>query len=522
MGMTKGAIGRRRLVSSAATASAAFALGIKPESILAQEGDILKVRMAGDIQVLDPGYMTGGAEATIQFATLPRLAIPVLDGSGSWSWAPSDYVESIQQTDDPLRISFELKPGFMWSGDYGEVTAEDVKYSFERMTKTDRSDRWPTLDRVDVADRYGGTIILKEPFVPIWMIAISTESGTIVPKAAVEKLPDQKFTTKLPAECGPYAIAEWQRKQRIILKVDPRWPGTKPAFAEVHLVNVEESKAAELAFEAGELDGTDVTLDTAARYRQTMPPESVLVEIPGPFCTWMGMNTNHEKLRDIRVRKAIQRAVDADSILQTAYAGVPPKAHGIVPISVLGARPASKYKYDPGEARALLAEAGVTDLSLELKTLNLQDRLIASQIIQTNLADIGIKVEIIPLDSDPFWNLGHESQGEDWKTSQLWIMRYRTASDPADALQWFVKDQVGVWNWERWSDPEFEDLWVKGLAELDTNKRVEIYQRMQEIMEDTGAYVWITHEATSYVHRKNFVPAFDARTDVLVERCRLA
>src|SRR5262245_10492697 len=521
MGMTKGAIGRRRFVGRAATASAAIALGIKPGSILAQEGDILKVRIAGDIQVLDPGYMTGGAETTIQFATLPRLAIPVQDAGGTWGWAPSDYVESIQQTDDPLRISFKLKPGLMWSGDYGEVTAEDVKYSFERMTKTDWRDRWPTLDRVDAAGRYDGTIILREPYAPIWMIALSSESGTILPKAAVEKLPDHKFTTKLPAECGPYAIAEWQGKQKIILKADPRWPGAKPAFAEVHLIIVEESKAAELAFEAGEVDGTDVTLDTAARYGQTMPLGSVLVELPGPFCTWMGMNTDHEKLRDIRVRKAIQRAVDVDAILQAAYAGVPPKAHGIVPIGVLGARPASKYKYDLDEARALLAEAGVTDLSLELKTLNLQDRLIAAQIIQSNLADLGIRVEIIPLDSDPFWDLGHESQGEDWKTLQLWIMRYRVSSDPADALQWFVKNQVGVWNWERWSDPEFEDLWASGLRELDTNKRVEIYQRMQEIMEDTGAYVWITHEATSYIHRKNFVPVFDALTDVLVERCRL-
>ena len=131
------------------------------------------------------------------------------------------------------------------------------------------------------------------------------------------------------------------------------------------------------------------------------------------------------------------------------------------------------YKYNPDEARALLAEAGVTDLSLELKTLNQQDRLVASQIIQTNLADVGIKVEIIPLDSGPFWNLGLESQGEDWKTLQLWIMRYRTSPDPADMIQWFVKSQVGVWNWERWSDPEFEELWSKGLTEHDAAKRAE-------------------------------------------------
>lgn len=516
--MTKFSIGRRKFVASAATASAAIALGINPKNILAQEGDILKVRMDADIQVLDPGYMIGGAETTVQFATLPRLAVPVKDASGIWGWAPSDYAESLTQTDDPLRITFKLKPGFMWSGDYGEVTAEDVKYSFERMKDTDWKGRWPTLDKVEVTDKYSGTIILSAPFIPVWLVAMSSESGTILPKAAMEKLPEKKFTTELPAECGPYTMAEWQPKQKVILKANPNWQGTKPAFSEVHIVDVEESKAAELAYEAGELHGTFVTPDTAARYKQTPPPDSVLEGVPGPFCTWMGMNSQHEKLKDIRVRKAIQRAIDVDSILQAAYAGVSPKANGIVPGGLLGARSATNYSYNPDEARALLKEAGVADLSLELKTLNLQDRLVASQIIQTNLADVGIKVEIIPLDSGPFWNLGLETQGEDWKTLQLWIMRYRTSPDPADMIQWFVKSQVGIWNWERWSDPEFEDLWNKGLAELDTAKRAEIYARMQEIMDDTGAYLYITHEPLNYIHKTSIKPGFDAGGELLVER----
>ena len=195
--MTKYNIGRRKFVASAATVSAAIALGIKPGNILAQEGEILKVRMEGDIQVLDPGYMIGGAETTIQFATLPRLAVPVQDENGTWGWAPSDYVEDIKQTDDPLRITFKLKPGLMWSGGNGEVTAEDVKYSFERMIKSDWSGRWPTLDKVDVADKYSGTIVLSAPFVPRGSSRYRSESGTILSKAAVEKLPDQKFTTDI-------------------------------------------------------------------------------------------------------------------------------------------------------------------------------------------------------------------------------------------------------------------------------------------------------------------------------------
>jgi peptide/nickel transport system substrate-binding protein len=519
--MNKMALSRRGVLQSAAALAAITALGIKPEDVLGAEGDILRVRAVGDIQVLDPGYMIGGAETSILFACMPRLAVPVKDSSGVWGWAPSDFVETVAQDDD-THISFTLKKGLMWSDDAGELTADDVKYSFERMLSSDWSARWPTLDHVEVKDRHSGVLVLKSPFVATWLMGLASESGAILPKAAVEKLPDKKFTTQLPAQLGPYTMTEWVPKQKIVLKATEGWHGAKPAFKEVHFIPVEDDKPAELAFEAGELDLTAISTETAARYLKTPPAHGKLTDLPGPFYSWMGMNTEHELLKDIRVRKAIQRAVDVDAVLQAAYAGIAPKAFGIVPIGVLGHRDSSKYSYNPDEARALLKEAGVTNLSLELKTLNQTDRLAACQVIQANLADVGIEVKIIPLDSGPFWNLGLESKGDDWKSLQLWIMQYRTSPDPADAIQWFLKDQVGVWNWERWSDPEFEELWKKGLVETDSAKRAQIYVRMQEIMEDTGAYVWLTFNPMYYLYADGIKPGFDPGDEVRPELCTKA
>ncbi|MGH6933103.1 MAG: ABC transporter substrate-binding protein [Dongiaceae bacterium] len=513
-------INRRQFGISAAAISAVTTLGLHGRRAKAAVGSPLKSRMNEDIQVLDPGYMIGGSETTVQFATLPRLAIPVQDAGGTWTWAPSDYVSDISQGDDG-NISFTLKPGFMWSDGYGELTAEDVKFSFERMPATDWGGRWPTLDHVEVKDKYSGVIVVKSLFAPMWLIGISSESGTILCKAAVEKLPEKRFTTELPAQCGPYTMVEWQPKEKIILKVNPDFPGTKPDFAEVHIVNIEDDKAAELAFEAGEVDITHVTPPTAKRYRESMPPDSTLIQLPGPLATWMGMNTEHEKLKDVRVRRAIQRAVDVDSIIEASYSGSSPKAFGIIPLGLLGYRPAAKYNYNPDEARALLAEAGVSGLSLELKVLNDPANTTSAQVIQANLADVGIKVDIIPLDSGPYWNLGLEEQGEDWKTLEIWIMRYRTSPDPHDMVQWFVGSQVGIWNWERWKDSEFDELFVNGQAETDIEKRAQGYLRMQEIMEDTGAYLWITHEPAFFIHKNGFKPAFDSGAEPLVERYKL-
>ena len=84
-------------------------------------------------------------------------------------------------------------------------------------------------------------------------MGIASESGSVLPKAAVEKLTDMKFTTELPGQCGPYMMAEWTPKQKVVLKANPDWKGKKPAFGEVQFINIEDTSAAALAFEAGEV-----------------------------------------------------------------------------------------------------------------------------------------------------------------------------------------------------------------------------------------------------------------------------
>ncbi len=483
---------------------------------MAADGGILKVRGEFDIQVLDPGYMIGGTDTTLILACMPRLAVPVQGADGTWGWEPSACVESLVQ-DDPTHISFKLKPGLMWSNGQGEVTADDVKFSFERMLVSNWAPRSPTLYRVDVIDTHSGVIVLKSPFVATFLLALAAEPGAILPKAATEALPDGKFATEFPAQFDPYTMTEWLPKQRIVLKANPAWPGTAPVFSEVHLVNIEDTNAAELAFQAGEVDVTSVRPETAARFRSEMPEGTALISHAGPLYSWIGLNAEHPTLADLRVRQAIQRAIDVPTILQAAYGGAE-IAHGIVPPGIVGNRNMSGYSYDPDAARALLAEAGVSDLKITFKMLNEPYLLTAAQIVQANLADVGITCDIAPVDSGVFWNLGVEAAGEDWRDLQMWMMRFRTAPDASDAVQWFVKSQIGIWNWERWSDPEFEDLAVKMLSEADPVTRADQIVRMQEIMENTGAYVWLTHDPVNFVHRATVVPAFDTGSEYMVER----
>ena len=503
--MTNYAQSRRHFLQTVAFAGAAGLVGTYPGVSYSAAGSTLTVRFDREMESLDPGYYVGGSPPNdVNWCVMPALVHFGYE-SGQAIWVPSPYVESVDVTDS-AHIEFTLKKGLMWTNGFGEVTTEDVAYSYDRMTESEWKGDYVAYDHVEIKDRYSGTIVLNQPFSPFMMSTLAGGTGIIVCKKAVEAA-GGKYTVEVPATCGPY-VFELKQAQYVKLRPNPDWMGPKPAYENIDCIFVTEDEAGALAFEAGELDCTKITSNSYARYQKELPPNSELTVAGALQYMWMGLNIENPKLQDIRVRQAIQHAVDKDSIIQGAYSGTAEPSYGVVCPGLVGRRLETGYSYDPGKAKALLSEAGVSGLTLTLRTLNAQERVLAAQIIQANLGAIGITVEIIPLDSGPFWEMGQESKGETWKELELWIMRFGSGPDPYEPFQWFVRDQVGIWNWERWSSDEFEDLFAKLIAETVPDERHKIAIRMQEIMEDTGGYVWLTHEPEVFIHRADISTQF--------------
>lgn len=493
--MTIPALSRRGFLASG-TALGLLALGgSRPAS--AQTGTTLRLNLEGDNKILDPGYMIGGTEIEAQKQCLPFLAQYTRD-SDTFSWEPTYFVTKLELR-DPTHIDFTLTEGLTWTGGNGPFQASDVKYSYERMKGTDWGGYFEALDHVEVTGDLTGTLVLNKPFAPFFMVTLCHGPGAILSEKAMQAA-GEKFTTQFPAVCGPY-LYDNVPGQSATFSPNPEWTGPKPGFEKVECRIITEPKAAELAYEAGELDCTGLSTDTMARYQKQMPANAEITTAGELQYMWMGMNTEHPKLTDIKVRQALQHAVDVDSIIAAAYSNIAAKSFGVVCPGLIGHRTATKsYSYDPEKARALLAEAGVAGLELSLRTLNTQEPMLAAQIIQANLAAIGVKLNVIPLDGGPFWEMGKEAAGDTWKDLQLWTIRFAGVPDPYEQTQWFTASQVGIWNWERWTDPEYDRLYAEGIAESDPDKRNAMYLQMQDIMEATGAYVWICHEPEAYVH----------------------
>ena len=90
---------------------------------------------------------------------------------------------------------------------------------------------------------------------------------------------------------------------------------------------------------------------------------------------------------------------------------------------------------------------------------------------------------------------------------QLIYNRYSMAPDPYWATAWFTPEQIGEWNWERWNNPDYGKLHNAAVKETDAKKRHDMYVKMQDMMEESGTYVFVTHNVNAFLYRDWIVPA---------------
>ena len=501
---------RREFLKTTSALGITAAAGGMYEIAFAQDKKILKIRTYADMRSLDPAYSQGIVDEEIQSSIYSKL-IQYKPGR-DWGWE-LDAAESIEQV-DPTHIKFKLKQGIMFTNGHGEMTTEDVKYSFERILadtieSTNKPD-WGTLKEVTVDSKFEGTIVFEQPYPPAWNIALPYIVGNIISKKAWEEA-GGKVDTTTPCASGPYMHQEWQPKQKTILVRNPDWHGGTAAFDEIQIFPIDDESTAQIAFESGDIDCTRVPVSSVGTLRASAPEGSTLAEYPSLYYVWVGMNVENETTSNENLRKAIQHCIDVPSILEASYYGAADVATGMVAPGLIGHReqalvaPAADF----AKAKEYLSAAGLDGgTSVTLDVLNKAANVTTAQVIQATCAQVGINVEVNLHESGAFWSLGDSSAGERYKDIQLILNRYSMGPDASYATAWFVTEQKGIWNWERYSDPEFDKLEAAAKAEVDNDKRATMYREMQDMMEASGAYRFITHESTPVLYRNTINPAF--------------
>lgn len=463
--------------------------------------DEMKAQVEADFGQLDPAFWQSNSDLNLIHAIFPKLI--EFKSSESWDWQLSS-AESIEQIDE-LTIKFTLKSGLMWTNGYGEVTAEDVEYSYERFTNVDlaapNAGDWAPLKDVEVLDKYSGLIHLKEPFAPIWWSTLPYAAGAILSKKATEEQ-GGKFTTDPKATAGPYKIERWDQGQRTVLVTHDGWNGAAPAYDRIELIPINDPKSAEVAFQAGQVDISRVAISSVPEIEASLADDIRLEVRPTAGYFWLGLNADNPDLQDARVRKAIKKAIDVEAIIEGAYFGIPERSTGLVAPGLVGHREAALPERDVAGAQALMAEAGISSLNLELELQNSTDVQTTGLIIQANLAEIGVNVQLNTHESGTFWSLGDE-KGVDM---QMTLKSFTSPPDPAWSTQWFLEGQAGIWNWEWFKSADYEKLHYAAMAETDLVKRAAMYTEMQGLMDASHSFVWLIHPPVSLTYKSSINP----------------
>jgi peptide/nickel transport system substrate-binding protein len=467
------------------------------------EPKILRVRLYGDIQNLDPAFRISENDEVVSNAVMNGLV----------RYCPNSYelcnqlAEEIEQSEDGLEIRFKLREGVMWHKGYGELTTEDVKFSYERFIdpelNADYADDWATLDYVEIIDDYNGIIHLTEPYAPLWNSTMPVNSGNIVSKKFVEEVGLEGFATNIIGT-GPYIFEEWRPQEMVVLKKNPDYWGEEPYHDEIHLIPIEDDKAAEVALEAGDLDFGLISIASVDRFEEN--PDFSVWSKPSLRYSWVAMNVQHPKLEDPNVRWAVIYGIDVDSIIQAAYMGKVERQCSLIPPGLVGHwADAPCYERDVEKAKEYLAAAGLESLDLRLDLQDTAEDRIWAEIIQQNLAEVGINVELNPMDSSTYWTTTFGDQAVE--NNELAVSGYSMQNDPAWATMWFTCDQVGVWNAMAWCNEEYDALHKEAMVTLDTEKRHELYVEMQKIWDEAAHTVWVTHGVRVYGYDPSIAPA---------------
>lgn len=411
-------------------------------------------------------------------------------------------------TEDPLTWVIKLREGVQWQKGYGELTADDVVYTwlYQIQNKTFQvgTALFPVTS-VKARDKYTVEVKLNEPFAP-FPFATMFYGGYIVSKAAHTAMGQDKYA-RTPVGLGPYELAEWQPGSFIRLsKFDKYWEPGKPSIDEILFRFIPDSTVRLESLRRKEVDFiTQPDPKDVPQFRNGGVSGIQYAGVAGWEWDYMSFTlppfiadtapTTHKA-----VRQAISYAIDRQALVDQIYYGQALVTDSPVPPHFLSYRPVPiKYpkKGDLAKAKALMQQAGYEKgFDLEVITSDKEWLRRETELTAAMLSEININVKPVELDIGTYnarW-LGHKFQANQEDISIV-------SPDADSALYWFNhKDTVA---WQGWNRPDVDKWLDQARGSSDKAERVKLYhQTVDAILEDCP-YIYICDTNQSYL--------FDAR-----------
>jgi peptide/nickel transport system substrate-binding protein len=491
----------------------------------AKHGGRMVLTYKDDISTLDPaiGYDWQN----------PSIMQAIFDGlmdyrPGTFELVP-DLAQSYTVSGAGRTYTFKLRHGVKFHNGR-EMTAEDVRYSFERILNPATqspaqgyfnviagSDEFAAkgghVSGITLSDPYTVSITLKQAKAT-FLNVLAMHFGSVVPKEEVDKY-GADFGHH-PVGTGAFKLVEWTPGQHLLLQRNKDYfKPDLPHLDEVEIQVGQDPSVSLLRLKKGEVDLTGDGIPPAQFQSVIADPSLKNQVIAGKQLqtSYLALNTQVPPLDDVRVRRAINMAINKERIVRIINNRAVPATQPLPP-RMPGYDPNYKgYPYDPEGAKKLLSEAGHPNgFETTLYSINTDPNPRIAQAIQQDLAQIGIKAELKALASSVVIQAGGTPKEAPmiWSGGMAWIADF---PDPS-GFYWTILGCGGAtqggWNWAWYCNNEIDERAAKADAMVGAGEsatRVQIWRSIfLDVMKD-APWVPIFHEDFYTVHSQRLAGA---------------
>ncbi|MCW5898020.1 MAG: ABC transporter substrate-binding protein [Flavobacteriales bacterium] len=422
------------------------------------------------------------------------------------------------------------------------VTAQDFRYSFERIRdpRVASPGRWvfehvvPGPEGFQVIDDSTFAVRLVRPFAPFIGILCMVYTS-VVPREAVEHFGTEWRSR--PVGAGPFRFFHWEEGVKLAMRRNERYyqrdeaGEALPYLDAIAISFVKDRNAEFLGLVKGEFDmmsgvegsALNEMLDPLGRIRPKYADRIRLIRTPSLETSYLGflmdsVAMRNSPWRDVRLRRAVNMAIDRQRIISHIQHGIGVPAHSIIPPALPGASGRGRG-YDATEARRLLAEAGFPDgqglpvLTVATTSTGLE----LCEFIQHDLAAFGIRlaVDVLPLSTHisgvanrehPFFR---KNWSADYPDAENFLMLFVGAnSTPAGPNYTCLRNST------------MDRLYAEALSVVDDNMRIALYERMDSLVVAEAPAIFLTHNEVALFVRHE-VRGLEAHPMSRLDLCRV-
>lgn len=418
-----------------------------------------------------------------------------------------DLAESWEVSDDGCTWTFHLKHGVKFHSGK-ELTAKDVKASYDRLLDTENPVRYTSLatgylSACNIVDDYTVELVTPSPIAPM-LANLAHRSNLILNADYIEKYgAELGLTAESVDGTGPYELASWNKDNEMVLeRFDDYFGGVMPTKT-IDILIVSDANARQVALETGEIDMTSVSTSQVPTLKET---EGIKI---WPFNSigahGLQFNCANEYLKDSRLRQAVSYAIDRQAIIDALYSDVGEVA-STAPVNPLvwGYHDFGVIQQDQEKAKKLMAEAGYPDgfsFSIMVYT-GYNKSLETCEMIVSDLAEVGITATIETVDNATFnSSMGNRTYpGEDFPWGMFFMGYGAGTADCDEGLRriWTTSpDGNNNNNYGWYSNAEVDELLAKAAVEMDEETRLDLYKQAEQILYiDDPAAVWTNDRLT--------------------------